>query len=134
MGVQEELDALQTMSINPVQFVIVPKLWAITLTMPMLSILSVATGILGGFLVAILYLDTSANLFWSELGKNIFFKDFMAGFIKSVVFSWLIIWIGAFYGLKVRGGAEQVGRETTNSVVTGIFVIILADAVFSFII
>jgi phospholipid/cholesterol/gamma-HCH transport system permease protein len=61
-------------------------------------------------------------------------RDVMAGFIKSVVFSWLIIWIGAYYGFKVKGGAEQVGRETTASVVAGIFVIIVADAVFSFII
>ena len=53
--------------------------------------------------------------------------------IKSVVFAWLIIGIGTFYGLRVRGGAEAVGRETTASVVTGIFVIILADAAFSFI-
>ena len=134
MGVQEELDALQTMSINPIQFVVVPKFWAITLTMPVLSIVSVASGIFGGFLVAVFYLDTSAGLFVSELCKNIFLMDFLAGFIKSIVFSWLIVWIGAYYGLRVRGGAEEVGRETTASVVTGIFAIIMADAAFSFII
>jgi phospholipid/cholesterol/gamma-HCH transport system permease protein len=134
MGVQEELDALKTMSINPMQFVIVPKFWAISLTMPCLSMFSVVTGIFGGFLVAVLYLGTAPGLFMGELFKNIFIKDFMAGFLKSIVFSWLIIWIGAYYGLKVKGGAEEVGRETTNSVVTCIFVIIMADAVFSFII
>ncbi len=134
MGVQEELDALQTMSLNPIQFVVVPKFWAISLTMPMLSIIAVGAGIFGGYLVAVMYLGTASSLFWSELGKNIFFRDVMAGFTKSVVFSWLIIWIGAYYGFKVRGGAEEVGRETTASVVTGIFVIIVADAVFSFII
>jgi phospholipid/cholesterol/gamma-HCH transport system permease protein len=134
MGVQEELDALQTMSINPIQFVVVPKFWAITLTMPLLSIIAVASGIFGGFLVAIGYLDTAPSLFWGELGKNIFLKDFMAGFLKSIVFSWLIIWIGTYYGLKVRGGAEEVGRETTASVVTCIFVIIITDAAFSFVI
>jgi len=133
MGVQEELDALRTMSLNPIQFVVVPKFWAITLTMPMLSILSVAAGIFGGFLVAVFYLDTSSNFYWSELAKNVFMRDFMAGFIKSIVFSWLIIWIGTYYGFKVRGGAEEVGKETTNSVVTGIFIVILADAAFSFI-
>jgi phospholipid/cholesterol/gamma-HCH transport system permease protein len=134
MNVQEELDALQTMSINPIQFVVVPKFWAITLTMPLLSIIAVACGILGGFLVAILYLETSASLFLNELAKSITLKDFMAGFIKSVVFSWLIIWIGTYYGFKVKGGAEEVGKETTASVVSGIFVIIIADAIFSFII
>jgi phospholipid/cholesterol/gamma-HCH transport system permease protein len=134
MGVQEELDALQTMSLNPIQFVVVPKFWAITLTMPMLSIIAVGAGIFGGYLVSTFYLQTASSLFWGELGKNIFMRDVMAGFIKSIVFSWLIIWIGAYYGFKVKGGAEQVGRETTASVVAGIFVIIVADAVFSFII
>ena len=133
MAVGEELDALQTMGINPIQFVVVPKFWAISITMPLLSMMATAAGILGGYFIAILYLDLSSSLYWSELSKNLAYKDLWAGFIKSVVFSWLIIWIGSFYGFRVRGGAEAVGRETTASVVTGIFIIIIADALFSFI-
>jgi phospholipid/cholesterol/gamma-HCH transport system permease protein len=133
MVVGEEIDALQTMGINPIQFTVVPKFWAISITMPILSILGTAAGILGGYFVALLYLDLSSSLFWNELGKSLAMKDVFAGFIKSVVFSWLIIWIGSFYGFKVRGGAEAVGKETTASVVTGIFIIIIADALFSFI-
>jgi len=133
MGVGEEIDALRTMGINPVQFVVVPKFWAITLTMPILSILSTVAGILGGFCISFFYLDLSPSLYWGELSKALFFKDVMAGFIKSVVFSWMIIWIGAYYGFNVRGGAESVGKETTASVVTCIFIIIIADALFSFV-
>ena len=133
MGVSEEIDALKTMGINPVQFVVVPKFWAITATMPLLSIIATAAGIFGGYCIAVTYLDLAPSLFFSELSKHLHFNDFWAGFIKSVVFSWLIIWIGAFYGLRVRGGAEAVGKETTESVVTGIFIIIIADAIFSFI-
>jgi phospholipid/cholesterol/gamma-HCH transport system permease protein len=133
MSVNEEIDALRTMGINPIQFVVVPKLWAITLTMPLLSIIASAAGILGGYFVSVFYLDISSSLFWGELVKYIPFGDVSAGFIKSVAFSWLIIWIGTFYGFKVRGGAEEVGKETTASVVTAIFVIIVADAVFSFV-
>ncbi|MCX7725209.1 MAG: ABC transporter permease [Chitinispirillaceae bacterium] len=133
MSVNEEIDALKTMGINPIQFVVVPKFWAITITMPLLTIIATATGILGGYLIGILYLDLSTDLFFSEFSKHIKFNDVFANVIKSLVFSWLIISIGAFYGLRVRGGAEAVGRETTNSVVTGIFVIIIADALFSFI-
>jgi phospholipid/cholesterol/gamma-HCH transport system permease protein len=133
MAVGEEIDALQTMGINPIQFVVVPKFWAITITMPLLSIIATAAGILGGYFVAISYLDLSSNLYWGELGNYLSVRSISAGFIKSVVFSWLIIWIGSFYGLRVRGGAEAVGRETTASVVTGIFIIIIADAIFSFI-
>ena len=133
MVVGEELDALQTMGINPVQYVVVPKFWAISLTMPMLSIMATAAGILGGFFVAIFYLDLSTSLFWNELIKSIHFRDFWAGFVKSLIFSWLIIWIGSYYGFRVRGVAEAVGKETTASVVTGIFIIILAYALFSFV-
>lgn len=132
MGVSEEIDALRTMGINPIQFVIVPKFWAITFTMPLLSIIATTAGILGGYFIGTTYLDLAPSLFFSELAKYLKLDDFLAGFIKSVVFSWLIVWIGSFYGLRVRGGAEAVGKETTESVVTGIFIIIIADAIFSF--
>jgi len=134
MGVGEELDALQTMGINPIQFVVVPKFWAITLTTPPLTILATAAGIFGGYLVSLYYLDIASPLFWGELVKYLDIRSYFAGFLKSIVFAWLIIWIGAFYGFKVKGGAEAVGRETTASVVTCIFTIIIADAIFSFII
>ena len=133
MGVNEEIDALRTMGVNPIQFVVVPKFWAITATMPLLTIISTTAGILGGYFIAVFYLGLAPSLFFNELSKNLHFNDINAGFIKSVVFSWLIIWIGSFYGLRVRGGAEAVGKETTASVVTGIFIIIIADALFSFI-
>jgi len=134
MGVGEELDALKTMGINPIQFVVVPKFWAISLTMPVLSICGTVAGILGGWSVGLFYLDLSSSLYWGQLWQYLFFKDVLSGFIKSVVFSWLIIWIGAFYGFRVRGGAEGVGRETTASVVACIFIIIITDALFSFVI
>jgi phospholipid/cholesterol/gamma-HCH transport system permease protein len=133
MAVGEEIDALKTMGINPIQFMVVPKFWAISLTMPVLSICGTMAGILGGWSVALFYLDLSSSLYWGQLWQNLFFRDVMAGFIKSVVFSWLIIWIGAFYGFRVRGGAEGVGRETTASVVACIFIIIITDALFSFV-
>ncbi len=133
MCVGEEIDALKTMGINPIQFVVVPKFWAITITMPILSIIATAAGIFGGYLIGLLYLDLGSSMFLNELAKSLKFRDVFAGVFKSVIFSWLIIWIGAFYGFRVRGGAEAVGKETTASVVTGIFIIIIADAIFSFI-
>lgn len=133
MGVNEEIDALRTMGINPIQFVVVPKFWAITVTMPLLSIIATTAGILGGYVIAMIYLDLSSGLFFGELSKYLTLKDIRAGFVKSVIFSWLIVWIGSFYGLRVHGGAEAVGKETTGSVVTGIFIIIIADALFSFV-
>ncbi len=133
MVVGEEIDALRTMGINPMQYVVAPKFWAISLTMPLLSIIATAAGILGGFVVAILYLELSSALFWGELAKALLAEYVLAGCFKSMVFSWLIIWIGCYYGFKVRGGAEAVGKQTTSSVVAGIFIIIVANALFSFI-
>jgi phospholipid/cholesterol/gamma-HCH transport system permease protein len=133
MVVGEEIDALKTMGLNPIQFVVVPKFWAMTITMPFLTLCGTVVGISGGYIVAILYLGISSSLFIGELLRNIVLIDVVANIVKSVVFSWLIIWTGAFHGFKVKGGAEEVGRETTSSVVTGIFIVIVADAIFSFI-
>lgn len=133
MVVGEEIDALRTMGLNPMQYVVVPKFWAISVTMPLLSIIATATGILGGFIIGILYLEVSPALFWNGLTKALFVEHVLAGCFKSMVFSWLIIWIGCFYGFRVRGGADAVGRETTSSVVAGIFIIIVANALFSFV-
>ncbi len=134
MVVGEEIDALKTMGINPIQYVVTPKFWAITVTMPFLSIVSTAMGIAGGFLISLLYLELSASLFWQQLVLNLFIRDVMAGILKSIAFSWLIVMIGAYFGFKVRGGAEAVGKETTSCVVAAIFAIIVADAIFSFVI
>jgi phospholipid/cholesterol/gamma-HCH transport system permease protein len=133
MVVGEELDALRTLGINPVQFIVVPKFWAISITMPLLSMLATVSGILGGYSVGAFYLDLAPDVYFRELFNVLIFRDVLIGFSKSVVFSWLIICIGAFYGFKVRGGAESVGRETTASVVACIFIIIIADALFSFV-
>jgi phospholipid/cholesterol/gamma-HCH transport system permease protein len=133
MKVQEEIDALKTMGLNEIQFVVVPKFWAISITMPLLSVWATIAGILGGFVVAYFYSGLSIEIIIDEFTKNIILKDFVISFIKSLVFSWLILWIGAYYGFGVRGGAEEVGKATTKSVVTAIFVIVIADALFSFI-
>ncbi|MCL2689145.1 MAG: MlaE family lipid ABC transporter permease subunit [Chitinispirillia bacterium] len=133
MVVGEEIDALRTMGINPMQYIMAPKFWAISLTMPLLSIIATAAGIFGGYIIAVFYLDLSTSLFMSELAKVVKVKHILTGCFKSMVFSWLIIWIGCYFGFRVRGGAESVGRETTSSVVVGIFIIIVANAIFSFI-
>jgi phospholipid/cholesterol/gamma-HCH transport system permease protein len=133
MVVGEEIDALKTMGLNPIQFVVVPKFWAMTLTMPFLSLCATVVGITSSYVVAVFYLGITSSLFVGELLKSVALIDVVENIIKSVVFSWLIIWVGAFHGFKVKGGAEEVGRETTASVVTGIFIVIVADAIFSFI-
>jgi phospholipid/cholesterol/gamma-HCH transport system permease protein len=133
MVVGEEVDALRAMGVNPMQYIMAPKFWAISLTMPLLSIIATAAGILGGYVIAFLYLDMTSAMFMRELAKVIQLEHILSGCFKSMVFSWLIIWIGCYFGFRVRGGAEAVGQETTSSVVAGIFIIIVANALFSFI-
>jgi phospholipid/cholesterol/gamma-HCH transport system permease protein len=133
MKVQEEIDAIKTMGLNEIQFIVAPNFWALSITMPLISVLATVSGIFGGLFVAYLYCGLSIEIICSEFLKNIVLKDFIISLIKSLVFSWLILWIGAYYGFGVRGGAEEVGKATTKSVVTAIFVIVIVDAVFSFI-
>lgn len=128
MVISEELDALRTMGINPTRFLIVPKLIAITLTQPLLTILADTLGILGGFAVASTYLDVSPTAFLSRLESSLYMKDLLTGLVKSVMFAQLIVMVGALSGLRTKGGADAVGRSTTTSVVAGIFAVIVADA------
>jgi phospholipid/cholesterol/gamma-HCH transport system permease protein len=129
MVVTEETDALKSMGLNPVGYVLVPKIYAITIMMPLLTTLSVIIGILGAMVIGYSYLDIGAKAFYQEVLTVLLLRDILTGLIKSVVFAWIIVIIGAFYGLRVRGGAEGVGKATTASVVASIFLVILADSV-----
>lgn len=133
MKVQEEVDAIKTMGLNEIQFIVVPKFWALSITMPLLSVLATLAGILGGLCVAYFYSGLSIEIIADNFAQNIIVKDFVISIIKSLIFAWLILWIGTYYGFGVRGGAEEVGKATTKSVVTAIFVIVIADALFSFV-
>jgi phospholipid/cholesterol/gamma-HCH transport system permease protein len=129
MVVTEETDALKSMGLNPVGYVLVPKIYAITIMMPLLTILSVIIGILGAMVIGYTYLDIGANAFYQEVMTVLLLRDILTGLVKSIVFAWIIVIIGAFYGLRVRGGAEGVGKATTASVVASIFLVILADSI-----
>lgn len=128
MVITEEIDALKTMGLHPTRFLIVPKFLAITITQPLLTVMADMLGILGGFMVAILYLDLGPTTFFDRLQESLFVKDLVTGLIKSVIFAQLIVTVGALCGLRTRGGADAVGRSTTVAVVVGIFCVIVADA------
>ncbi|MCK6546484.1 MlaE family lipid ABC transporter permease subunit [Myxococcota bacterium] len=131
MVITEEIDALKTMGLHPTRFLVVPKVLAITLTQPLLTVMANVLGIFGGFLVAITYLEVSPTAFVARLQEAMYVKDVVTGLVKSVVFAQLIVTIGALCGLRTKGGADAVGRSTTASVVAGIFAVIVADALAS---
>lgn len=131
MQVSQEVDALRTMGLNPVRYVVVPKFIATTITMPCLTIYASALGIAGGFFVALLYLDIGGETYWVQAMSAIDLEDVLLGFLKSVAFAWIIVLLAAHRGFSARGGAESVGRVTTAAVVSAIFWVIIADAMFS---
>lgn len=131
MQVSEEIDALRMMAINPIRYIVVPKFHAITIMMPILVAFSILIGMIGGLMIAVMYLDLSVQTFVTRSIDILMLKDLVVSFTKSVFFAWVIVIIGSYFGFSVKGGAEGVGRATTNSVVASIFAVILFDALFS---
>jgi phospholipid/cholesterol/gamma-HCH transport system permease protein len=129
MKVTSELDAIKTMALNPIRFVIVPKMHGSIITMPFLTILSNVMGILGGMLIAYLYLDIGPEIFISRMGETLYNRDILIGILKSLVFAVLIVLTGSFFGLNVEEGAEGVGKVTTQAVVVAISIVIIADSI-----
>ena len=129
MVIGEEIDALRTMGINETRFLVVPRLYAITITQPALTLLADVIGVFGGFIIGCLYLQLSPVAYIQETQSAITVGDLLSGLSKSVVFAWIIALVGCHCGLSLRGGADAVGRATTASVVGGIFLIIVADSI-----
>lgn len=128
MTVTEEIDALKTLALNPTRFIVVPKMWGMTLTIPMLSLMSSVIGVFGGLIVAVISLDLTPRAFLAEAVEALVLKDLITGTVKSLVFGWLIVILSAFYGFRTRGGPEAVGAATTKAVVAALFAVIVADA------
>lgn len=129
MKVTEQIEALETMAINPTRFLAVPRFLALIVTLPALTILGNLSGILGGFLVGTGSLHINPDLYMQTTFKYLALKDIYTGLIKAFVFAVIIALIGCFEGLNTKGGAEGVGRATTRSVVISFILIILADCV-----
>lgn len=131
MKVTEEVDALKVMGLDPVRFIVVPKFWSMTTSLPILTMFANLLGVLGGFLVALFYLDMNWSIYYEGLFRFVQLRYIFSGLFKSICFGWIITTIGCHYGFTVKGGAEGVGRNTTSSVVASIFWIIVADSFFS---
>lgn len=131
MKVTEEIDALETMAISPVQFLVAPKFLAMTLMLPCLTIWANSMGILGGALFGVAQADFT---FWRYIQASmdaLFLRDITTGLIKSVMFGATITAVGCHEGFSTGAGAEQVGRSTTRAVVVSIFLVIVVDLVFT---
>lgn len=129
MKVSEQIEALDTMAINPVRFLAVPRFLALLVMLPCLTILGNLSGILGGFIVGTGSLNINPDLYMQTTFKYLELKDIYTGLIKSFAFAIIIAVIGCYEGLNTKGGAEGVGKATTRSVVVSFILIILMDCV-----
>ncbi len=133
MTVLEEVDALRTMGVVPEKYLMVPRLIAITLAVPLLVAMADAVGIIGGILVGQLEFGTPPSAFLKEMMVMVDWSDFFWGMVKSVVFGWAVVIGSGYKGLTAGRSAGEVGRATTESVVLSVSLIILIDCVFAFI-
>ncbi|MDH3525964.1 MAG: MlaE family lipid ABC transporter permease subunit [Gammaproteobacteria bacterium] len=131
MQVTEEVAALRTLGIPPMYILVLPKLIALIIVLPLLSVFADIMAIFGGMVMANLQLGISFNAFLNRIGEAIDYSTFMIGIGKAPVFAAIIAIVGCYQGFKVRGSAESVGRHTTISVVQAIFLVIVTDALFS---
>ena len=131
MRVDEEIDALRTLGLDPYHFLVFPRVIALLLVLPLLTILADVAGIAGGLLVALLRLDLTFAAYFLETRNAVHAWDVFSGILKTVFFGASIALIACERGLGTRGGAEGVGRATTSAVVTSLFAIVVLDAIFT---
>lgn len=131
MKVNEELDAMEVIGLDRLDVLVMPRIVALVVALPLLTFLANMMALVGGGLVVIYLLDIPLVLFLRQLRNAASVDLFIAGMIKAPVFAVLIASVGCYMGLKVEGNAESVGRLTTQSVVIGIFLVIVVDAAFS---
>ena len=129
MKVTEQIEALETIALNPVRFLVAPRFLALLVMVPCLTIMGDMVGMFGGWLVGVYNLKLNSGLYIDTTLRFLENKDMLTGLFKSVVFSMLICMIGCYQGLNTKGGAEGVGKSTTTSVVTSFIMIILADCI-----
>jgi phospholipid/cholesterol/gamma-HCH transport system permease protein len=131
MKVTEEIDALRTIGVGPTELLVLPKMLALIIALPLLTVYADVTGVLGGMLMASSKLGVSFDVFLDRLGDAVSLSSFLTGIGKAPVFAVIIALVGCYQGFQVSGSADSVGRQTTVSVVQSIFLVILADALFS---
>ncbi len=131
MKVTEEIDALRTIGIAPMDLLVLPKIAALVVALPLLSVYADALGVLGGMIMARSELDVGYADFLDRFRLALHLSDYLVGIGKAPVFAGIIASVGCYQGFQVTGDAESVGRSTTVSVVQSIFLVIVADALFS---
>jgi phospholipid/cholesterol/gamma-HCH transport system permease protein len=124
----EEIDAIRTLGLDPIELLVIPRLVALVVMLPLLTFLAMIAGIGGGMAVCIVSLDFTAEMFITRLQETLSVTHFWVGLSKAPLFAMVIALIGCLEGFQVKGTAQSVGERTTSSVVQAISIVILLDA------
>ncbi len=133
MQLNEEIDALRVMGLNPNQVLVLPRVLGLLISLPLLTVLADLAGLAGGMLLSTTVLDIGATQFVERVISAADVKTFMVGFVKAPVFALLIAAVATLRGMQVKSSAEELGRLTTVAVVQAIFLVVLADGIFTMI-
>lgn len=131
MALNQEIDAIKMLGLDPITVLVIPRVLALLIALPLLVFFAIITGLLGGMVLTSILIDVSAFQFWSTLQRTVSMTTFWVGMSKAPLFSIIIGIVGCFRGLQVKGSAESIGTMTTKSVVEAIFLVIIADALMS---
>ena len=129
MRANEEIDAIRVLGLDPIELLVLPRVYALLIALPILTFVAMIAGIVGGMLVSATTLDISPVLFLSRIQDNVGLIHFWVGMAKAPIFAFLIAVIGCLEGFRVQGSAQSVGEHTTSAVVQSIFVVIVVDAI-----
>ena len=125
MRVTEQIDALEIMAINPIHYLVVPRIWAGVLMVPLLTAINILVGIVGGYFVGVVLLGINSGVFITKMTNMLELSDLVQGLVKSVFFGLFLTLIGCYKGYNTHGGAEGVGRATTEAVVVSSVAILI---------
>lgn len=131
MKVTEQIDALEALAINPIEHLVVPRVFAGIIVLPILTIIAEFTGIIGGWMLSVYSLNISHAVFWRGVRLDYIPITLYGGLIKSMTFGLTLTLMGCFYGLRAKGGAEGVGEATTKAVISSTILILFLDYVVS---
>lgn len=131
MKVTEELDALQTFGLSPIELLVLPRVLALVVALPLLTVYADVVGVFGGMLIASNQLNVSFTAFLTRFEEAVALRHFLIGIGKAPFFAVIIALVGCYQGFQIRGGVDDVGRHTTISVVQSIFLVIIFDALCS---
>jgi len=129
MKVTEQIDALEAFAINPIEHLVVPRVFAGILVLPILTVIAELTGVIGGWILAVGSLNISSVVYWRGVRLNYFPITLYGGLIKAMTFGFTLTIMGCYYGLRTEGGAEGVGEATTKAVISSTILVLFLDFV-----